>query len=476
MDWRITDAIIPTAVAFAGVLLIGLWIGNRPPEFAMRTPGLDRTESATETTLVRLPPKPGTPVRGDGTPSKIAGSWPCFRGPHHDGIDTESTKLARQWPASGPPQLWHLKLGEGYAGAAIGDGRVFVLDYDEQEQADTMRCLSLDDGREIWHNGYPVELTRNHGISRTVPAIAGDSVVSIGPRCDVACWNLATGECRWLINMVQQFGTEVPRWYTGQCPLVDGEQVVLAPGGKSLLAAVDLKSGKILWATPNPHGWEMTHASIATMEHLGRKMYVYCATGGVVGVAADDGAILWECTEWTTQFATAPSPVVVPDGRLFLSSGYGSKVGSIMLQVQPVAGGMQAVVLFSLTPKQFNSEQQTPIYFDGHVYGIHKHGGGQLVCLDLDGKELWNSGRDRFEHGPYLIADGVILALSGDGKLVMAEAVPDAYRPLAQHQVFEDGQDAWGPMALVAGRLVCRDMTRMTCLDLTQPQSQATNP
>jgi outer membrane protein assembly factor BamB len=137
-----------------------------------------------------------------------------------------------------------------------------------------------------------------------------------------------------------------------------------------------------------------------------------------------------------------------------------------MLQLLPAPDGVQVQRLFELAPKQFNSEQQTPIFFDGHVVGIRKQDRGRLVCLDLEGNEIWNSGQDRFGHGPYLIADGVILALSNEGELVMAEASTAAYRPLARYQVFVDGQDAWGPMALAGGRLIVRDMTRMTCLNL----------
>ncbi len=125
--------------------------------------------------------------------------------------------------------------------------------------------------------------------------------------------------------------------------------------------------------------------------------------------------------------------------------------------------------MVELAPKQFNSEQQTPILFDGHLIGIRKQGGGKLVCLDLDGQEIWESGKDRFGHGPYMIADGTILAMGNDGLLVMAEANTVEYRPLARFQVFEDGHDAWGPMALAGGRLIVRDMTRMTCLDLNVP-------
>ncbi len=48
----------------------------------------------------------------------------------------------------------------------------------------------------------------------------------------------------------------------------------------------------------------------------------------------------------------------------------------------------------------------------------------QLVCLDLTGKELWNSGRDKFGSAPYLIADGLIYAMNDEGLLTMAEATP----------------------------------------------------
>ena len=126
-------------------------------------------------------------------------------------------------------------------------------------------------------------------------------------------------------------------------------------------------------------------------------------------------------------------------------------------------GGRSAA---ELPPDQFNSEQQTPILYNGHLYGIRKKGGGKIVCMDLKGNEIWNSGKDRFGHGPYMIADGVILSLSDRGLLAMAEPTHEGYRPLARFQVFDGGHDAWGPMALVGGRLIVRDLTRMSCLDL----------
>jgi outer membrane protein assembly factor BamB len=96
----------------------------------------------------------------------------------------------------------------------------------------------------------------------------------------------------------------------------------------------------------------------------------------------------------------------------------------------------------------------------------------QMLCLDLDGNEVWDSGSLKFGHGPYMIADGLLFALADDGLLVTMEATHEACRPLAQFQVFENGHDAWGPMAMVAGRLIVRDLTRMACLDVRQAAGQ----
>jgi outer membrane protein assembly factor BamB len=111
----------------------------------------------------------------------------------------------------------------------------------------------------------------------------------------------------------------------------------------------------------------------------------------------------------------------------------------------------------------FGSDQQTPILYKGHIYGVKP--GGQLVCLDLTGKMLWASGTDRFGLGPYLVLDDTILAMNDSGTLTAAKASPDGYTRLAQAKVL-GGPEAWGPMAPAGTRLLVRDLTRMVCLEL----------
>ena len=461
------STLFPGVLAVLGAAILAVWIGTAGvDDLQARIPGLDRPEGFA---AVEPPPAPvaGEPIVSDVKPSELAGDWPCFRGPERDGIDHQSVPLARKWPDGGPKILWNIELGPGHAGAAVAEGCIYVLDYDEENEADTMRCLSLADGREVWRNSYPVEVVENHGMSRCVPAAAEGCVVSIGPKCHAACWDAKTGECRWLLDMVREYHTSVPEWYTGQCPLIDNGRVILAPSGDALLVAVDLLSGAVVWESPKVANWEMTHVSVMATEEFGRRMYVYCGSRGVAGVSADDGSLLWQSTDWVGKMATCPTPIAVGDGRIFFSGGY--KAGSLMLKLNEIAGQIVPETLFRLDYKQFDSEQQTPILFDGHLYGVRTlDAGAQLVCADLNGRELWNSGREKFGRGPYLMADGLLYVLSDRGLLTMVEATPDGYRPLESFQAIEHARDAWAPMAMAAGRLILRDATRMVCLDVAE--------
>lgn len=459
------DILLPLALGAIGCVALVLWLtAGRTATLEPRLPGKDGVPDSAGPSDA-APPQPTGAVGFDGQPSSLPGSWPWFRGLSFDGIAHDDVSLARQWPADGPEELWNLELGPGHAGAAVDRGRVFVLDYDPVALADTMRCFSLDDGREIWRNSYPVEVVENHGMSRTVPAVSGEYVVSFGPKCHVACWNVETGDCLWLIDLVQKYGAKVPNWYAGQCPIIDGDRVILAPCAEACLIAVDLKSGEVVWESEKVSNWEMTHVSILPMTFADTRMYVYCGSGGVVGVDAESGNVLWQTKEWVGNMATCPTPVDIGDGRMFFSSGYGA--GARMMRLSDGAGVWSIESLFEMKAKRFESEQHTPLYYDGHLYGVRtKSGGEQLVCMDLDGNEIWNSGRDKFGRGPYMIADGLLILLDDAGLLTIAEATADAYRPLAQAQVIEGAHDAWAPMALVDGRLILRDLSRMKCLKL----------
>ena len=454
----------PASCALAGAWVLKLWLEAPSQGVTPRVPENDAYKWDKE--IVKAPKNvnTGTLIRGTGVPSAEPGSWPQFRGSDRTNVAPPEEKLLPAWPASGPEVLWKLDLGEGHAGAAVRDGRVFLLDYDGAKKEDAVLCLSLADGKEIWRYTYYVPVKRYHGMSRTVPAVSDEFVVTLGPKGHVTCLKMKTGEFVWKMDLVKDYGATIPEWYAGECPLIDGDRVILAPGGNPLMMAVKLATGEIVWKTPNAPGWGMTHSSVVAMDYHGKRQYVYCATLGVVGVSAADGTLLWKTTEWKVPTATVASPVVVDADRIFFSGGYNS--GAAMFRLSGDGTGIKPEVLYRLKADAFSAAQHTPILYNGHIYGVIQD--GELACMDLDGNRAWASGSsNRFGLGPFLIADGKLLVLSDNegtaGTLCLIDARTPGYREIAKAKVLP-AHDAWGPMALANGKLILRDRDHMACL------------
>ena len=406
----------------------------------------------------------------EGQPGSTKGAWRRFRAVDFENNVGDGPLILEQWPTGGPPVIWRLELGQGYAGPAVNEGRVFILDYDEEKGGDALRCFSFDDGREIWRRSYRAPIKKNHGFSRTVPAVTDDFVVTLGPRCIAMCVRPSTGEFLWGMDLVADFGSEVPLWYTGQCPLIDDGVAVFAPGGQSLLVGVDCESGEIVWKTPNADGWNMSHSSVVPAKLLGRRMYVYCAKEGVVGVSADAGdrgTVLWKSTAWAHP-VTSPSPLPIDARRIFLTAGYGG--GSMMLGLTEEQSRISAEPIYEIEKTVFSCEQHTPLLFQNHLFAVLPKDAGefrsQFACMDLSGEVVWTSGKtERFGLGPFLRANDKMFILDDDGTLTLIRASLSGYEHIARARVLQ-GREAWAPMALVDGFLLLRDFEEMICLDV----------
>jgi outer membrane protein assembly factor BamB len=468
---KIINISIYTTAAIAVISLLW-WINIDPTnEYKTSEPGADNRGKGLAAQEVKI----GEYFEQFSTEyTELSESWPRFRGADFDNISKSPVKLKDKFGSTGPKIVWSVELGEGHSGAAIYKGLAYILDYNEEKRADILRCFSLTDGKEQWSRGYKLAVKRNHGMSRTIPAVTEDYILTMGPMCHVMCLDRKDGNMRWGLDVAKDYESEVPLWYTGQCPLIDNNLAIIATGGKALLVAVDCATGQKIWETPNPNGFKMSHSSVMPFTFGGRKMFVYSPIGAMIGVAADGpdaGKILWETTAWN-HTVIAPSPVCMPDGKIFITAGYGS--GGMMLQLKESGGKFSIEVLEEYLPKDgLSSEQQTPIYWQGHLFGIMPKDGGtmrnQLICVNpADPKKpVWISGQEnRFGLGPYFMADGKLFILNDDATLTIAKPSTSKYIQLEQVKVFEDGHDAWAPFALANGYLLMRDSKKMVCIDL----------
>jgi len=468
----LTRLIIPAFVVAALAMLAWWFFFNPVSNFTVSVPGMDNRRKGKASG--GAPVKIGAEFKFFKNQDDLPGTrWPRFRGDDFDNICKEKIHLIDHWGKNGPVILWKLAVGDGHAAPAVYQGKVYLLDYDEVKKTDQLRCLSLATGEELWRRGYLVHLKRNHGLSRTIPAVSDKFVLTIGPRCQVMCVKRNNGDFLWGIDLEKEYSTEIPFWYTGQCPMLDHDTAIIATGGKALLIAVDCNTGKKVWETLNPRGWKMSHSSVMPMVFNGKKMYVYAAIGGVCGISAggaDRGRILWETGAFAPS-VVAPSPVILDNGKVFITAGYGA--GSALLRVSGGEGRYRVEILQMFKPQEgLASEQQTPIFSGGYLYGIlPKDAGGlrnQLVCCKAgDCKNIvMSSGKtDRFGLGPYMMADGKLFILNDDGEMTIASFSPSRFTTLDKARII-DGQDSWGPMVITGGYLLMRDSKQMVCLDI----------
>ncbi len=461
-------------VAFYVLLLVGWHLYDPTQNFTQAVPGADnRPEGSAR--------KADEVVIGEyfiedmsaAVTKELKGEWACFRGKNHDNIavNTQPMSLIQK----DFKEMWSVETGEGHASPVISEGKVYVLDYDETTSSDALRCLDLTTGKQIWKRWYRVPMKRNHGFSRTIPAICHNNIITVGPEGHVMCCDKESGEMKWSIDMKKRFECEIPFWYTGQCPLVEDDVLVLAPAGKdTLMIGVDVNTGNTVWGTPNTLGFKMSHSSVMPMTLGGTRTYLYIGVGGVCGVSADkneQGKLLWSATKWQPS-VVAPSPLQISQNQVFLVAGYGA--GGALLQVGKSGAGWNATITDSYKAAAgMSSEQQTPINYKGMLITIlPKDGGGMRERLAMYSPSnlhspVWTSASDeRFGLGPYIIIDDKLFAFKEDGELYVYSVGAKSMSLLKKQRVMEEGIDAWGPMAYADGFLVMRDSKTIKCLKI----------
>jgi outer membrane protein assembly factor BamB len=159
------------------------------------------------------------------------------------------------------------------------------------------------------------------------------------------------------------------------------------------------------------------------------------------------------------------------EGKIFLTAGYGA--GSALLQLTSNSGRFVVRVLQKYKPQEgLASEQQTPVFFNGYLFGILPKDAGalrnQFACYKAGDckKPVMSSGKtDRFGLGPYIMADGKFFILNDDGEMTIAKVSASQFTVLDKARIM-DGQDSWGPIAITGGYMLVRDSKQLVCLNI----------
>jgi outer membrane protein assembly factor BamB len=391
-----------------------------------------------------------------------AADWPQFQGPDRNGISPE-TGLLHAFPEGGPKVLWTVKLGEGYGGPAIRDGKVYVLDRQEN-QRELLRCWDLATGKEEWSAPYDAPGTVDHNGSRSIPAVDEKYVFTVGVFGDFTCFSRADHKIVWQKNILKDFEGKKPGWAVAQSPVLYKDWVIVAPQSPTVgVAAFEKATGKVAWQSKTMG--KMDYSSPLITQVAGQDQVVMENGPRVVGIDPANGEILWTYEGLPVKVAQVPCPTPIGDGRFFVSGGYDA--GCAMFKVEKKDGKFAATELFK--NMNCNAHIHNMILYKGFLYASCNTNSKKdgLVCLDLDGNVKWKTGNSpNLDKGNFIFADGVMYIMDGaGGQLRIVDPTPDGYKQLAEAKLLE-GKQIWAPMALSDGKLVCRDQGQMKCVDL----------
>ena len=399
-----------------------------------------------------------------------AQDWPQYLGPDRNSTSPQKGIL-RSWPKDGPEVLWTVNTGKGYGGPVIKDGKVYLLDRDDKS-GDKMRCFDLSSGRELWSFAYAAPGSVLYPGTRSVPAVDGDRVYSVGPFGDFYCIDINTHKPLWNKNIWKDFGGgQVPKWGVSQCPLIYNDLVIVASQApKTGVVAYDKLSGSVRWKTPSLGELGYVSPSLAKISGNDHLIMITAASGSgsgasggrVVGIDPQNGKVLWKYQNWNCAIPV-PSAYDAGENRVMIVGGYNA--GAAMIKVDRKADGSYGVTELYKNVN-FGDHTKPPILYNGYFYAqysINERRDG-LVCMSLDGKVMWKTMRaPAFDKGSMILADGLILATNGSKALYLIQPDPSGFKPLASAELLGTGQN-WAPIALADGKLLIKDQRRMLCV------------
>ncbi len=413
--------------------------------------------------------------------------WPQYLGPNRNGT-SDQKGILRSWPENGPEVLWTVDVGIGFGGPVVKDGKVYLLDRDD-EVGDNLRCFELSSGKELWNFSYKAPGAVMFPGSRSVPALDGNHIYSCGPYGDLYCININTHEPIWNKNVWKDFGgDEIPRWAITQCPLVYRDLLIVASQAPQAgVVAYEKLTGNVIWTTP-PLG-PVGYVSPSIVEVAGEDHVVMItassggrgapATGGkVAGIDPLTGKILWEYDNWQCSIPV-PGASDAGEGRVLIIGGY--QAGAALIKVEKKTDGGYGVTELYKTV-EFGAHTKPAILHNGYFYAQYSTNERRdgLVCMSMDGRIMWQTKREpAFMRGSMILADGLILATDGEQTLYLIEPDPSEFKPLASAQllVAEPGEDQlverfgnqnWAPLALSDGMLLIRDQSRLMCVKVAK--------
>lgn len=454
---------------------------------------------------VELGPQDPYPAGGSDETMRTGEDWPHFLGLRGTSVSGE-TGLMEKWPEEGPPVLWKMRIGSGYAAPSILGNRLVLFHRTGNEEV--TECFTADTGEWLWREAFPTDFRDPYGYSngpRCAPLLTKDKVYTFGSGGRLTCFELETGEVLWTRETNEEFDVPEAFFGVGSSPVIYGHLLIVMVGGQpnSGVVAFDAHTGETIWESVGNDAWDFTgkrggrdkklasYSSLTVSEIHGKPHLLALMRPGLVSLDPTDGKINFSYyfRSRLNDSVNAAMPVVVDD-QIFLSAAY--QVGSVLLRVSPDGSSVEEVWPLS---EVMMTHWTTAIHHEGFLYGFsgRHESPSSLRCIELATGELrWKTEEDDsgafvspkdgsssvepkwYGRGSAVMADGKFIVLGERGTLALVSVNSEKFEEISRVQYPEMKYPSWTPPALSRGRLYIRcedkyDQRReyyLLCLDL----------
>jgi outer membrane protein assembly factor BamB len=386
-----------------------------------------------------------------------ADDWPQWIGPQRDDVWRE-TGIVDKFPDGGPPVRWRTPIGAGYAGPAVADGRVYVMDRvlgkgkkPPKNQFDTgalpgkerVHCLDAATGKILWTHEYDCTYAISYPSGpRTTPVVRDQKVYTLGAMGDLLCLDAADGKVVWAHDFKKEYKAKPPLWGFASHPLLDGQKLISMVGGNdSAVVAFDKDTGKEIWRALDCK--QIGYCPPMIYEVGGKRLLIIWHGEAVNGLEPETGKVYW--TEaFPSYMAMSISTPRMVGKELFLTSTFGH---SLMLRL----GTDKPRVAWKGDPKKnsFDSVFGTPFVQDGYIYGTSSN--GELRCIEAaTGRRVWstlqpNGGKAKNSADVFIIKNGDHFFLFTEaGDLIIARLSPKGYEEISRGHLLSPTTEAFG--------------------------------
>ncbi len=397
------------------------------------------------------------------SPAASSPDWPQWQGPKRDNISKE-TGLLQEWPKDGPAKTWAITgLGEGYGSVAIKGDRIYIQG--TKAGNSVVFCLNRADGKPVWDRTIGPRLDQDQGAGpRSTPTVGKNFLWVLDEGGNLACLKPSDGSIVWKRNMLDDFKGANPYWHISESPLIDGEKVIVTPGGPdACVVALNKKTGETIW-TSKGQSDPAHYCSCVIAEIDGIRAYTTFTAKAGIGVRARDGAPMWSYPGAANETANITTPVV-SGNKVFYSSNYGQGCGLIELKKE---GDLlkEKEIYFN---KELQNHHGGIVLIGDHIYG---YSGDILTCIEFaTGKEVW---KDRaVGKGAVTYADGQLYILSEANVVGLADATPKGYKEKGQFRIDDTGRSSWAHPVVCGGHLYIRNQDYLNCYDISSKENKA---